>query len=903
MQNKRGVILLSLTLILLILPSIIAEEIILKIGDTKDLRIQENLLKKHTKNLNITARFSSFTGVAVEVNQTQKEELENTQEIKIIEIKNYTITLDSSTPVINASNTNILLQNNINLTGKHQTVCIIDTGVNYNHPNLGGCFGNNDPTSNCKVIGGYDFINNDSDPMDDHGHGTHVAGIVASNDTTYQGVAPDSKIIAIKMLDAGGSGDTLGLISALEWCTNNATTFNISVISMSLGDNTFHTTYCQEDGTFQAIQAAISKNISVIVSSGNSNPYSSGISSPACTPGVMPVGAVYDNDVIILQRWPLWQILAPGIGIISTSWTLGFESKSGTSMSAPHVAGAVAIINQLTFTQQNKILDNNSIITALNQTNVFINLTSESNGYKPRLNILQTIYSLDVIAPNITLYSPSNNTVSTKKTQTFQANITDINIQNVTFKLYNSTHLVNTSTVITTGQTYNFQTTISNLSEIETYTWLIESFDANQKGTSQNYTMYIGGITVQTTTPANNSYTNKNSTNFTCTASTESFLNLENTTFTLYKNNILLYQENKNISGVTNATNFTYSLNQTTSYQWNCQATNNESQYASTNNYTVSFENTAPNLTIVSPTPTSETSALSNKTFYYNLSDDLENATCSLVLDNISFETTTITNYTITQNITHTFTPGTYNWQISCTDIVGNTNKTTVQSFTIIAPAITTSSGGGGGGGGSSSTNIKDITIEPEELIIGLSNTVKTKQIINFKLQNKESHSLTVNSIQNNQVSITIQSDPITLTLQENTTTKFNLTNPQYYNLQVTIGEITSTTANITVQEINERNPNYDWESLNDNKFTITKNERINEPEEEVKDSPKFSTQNILISIIAILITLIIGFIIYHILVIRKQTNTIKNSQIEKMIQRKQLNTIKAKRKYAKRKK
>ena len=100
--------------------------------------------------------------------------------------------LDYTHTQINADDSWKLLENSVNLTGTGQTVCVIDSGVDYNHKNLGGCYGNNDPSSPCKILGGYDTINNDSDPMDDNSpdyHGTHVTGIIISNDSSDSSVA------------------------------------------------------------------------------------------------------------------------------------------------------------------------------------------------------------------------------------------------------------------------------------------------------------------------------------------------------------------------------------------------------------------------------------------------------------------------------------------------------------------------------------------------------------------------------------------------------------------------------------------------------------------------------------------------------------------------------------------
>src|SRR5581483_8165698 len=83
--------------------------------------------------------------------------------------------------------------------GAGYSVAVIDTGIDYTHPDLGGAWG-------ARVVAGWDFVNNDADPMDDNGHGTHVAGIIGSSNATYYGVASGVNLIALKVLDANGSG-------------------------------------------------------------------------------------------------------------------------------------------------------------------------------------------------------------------------------------------------------------------------------------------------------------------------------------------------------------------------------------------------------------------------------------------------------------------------------------------------------------------------------------------------------------------------------------------------------------------------------------------------------------------------------------------------------------------------
>jgi hypothetical protein len=116
-----------------------------------------------------------------------------------------------------------------------KTIAIIDTGVAYTHPDLGGCLG-----PNCKVIGGYDFVNNDADPMDDHGHGTHVAATAAGNGL-FKGIAPDAKILGYKVLSAGGSGSGTAIIAAQKlnrrWIGIDITHLAITVMRKRLEDS------------------------------------------------------------------------------------------------------------------------------------------------------------------------------------------------------------------------------------------------------------------------------------------------------------------------------------------------------------------------------------------------------------------------------------------------------------------------------------------------------------------------------------------------------------------------------------------------------------------------------------------------------------------------------------------
>src|SRR3989344_7137097 len=365
-------------------------------------------------DLEIKNTFRNFNMVAGIISKEGIEKLKENPDIESIEMDaEVKITLDVSAPLIGASKVNGLSLNGNLLRGNGVSVCVIDTGVDYLHPYLQN------------VIPGYDFINLDNDPMDDHGHGTMVAGIIASSNSRYRGVAPEANIVALKALDSSGSGSFSDVIASIDYCITNKDLFNISVISMSLGVDGFHTNNpadCDSLATAKAISAAVQKGISVVVSSGNGG-YSDGISYPACASDAISVGATNDNDDIasFSNSGSILDLLAPGVSIKSNYPGSNFASGSGTSFSAPHVSGSIAIIRQLDSLDQTIAITPSDIRNLLHSTGnpVF----DERNGLSfPRLDIEKAVLSLADISPppqnfskiDIEIVSPSSPAFSTR---------------------------------------------------------------------------------------------------------------------------------------------------------------------------------------------------------------------------------------------------------------------------------------------------------------------------------------------------------------------------------------------------------------------------------------------------------------------------------------------------------
>ena len=165
--------------------------------------------------------------------------------------------------------------------GEGRTVAVIDTGIDYSLADLGGGFG-----PGHRVVDGYDFVNDDADPMDDHMHGTHVAGIVGAGGDNLTGMAPDVTLTAWKAMDANGGGTTENLLLALDAATDPLGDAPADVVNMSLGT--------PGDGTDplgRASTAAVRQGVVVVAAAGNAGPYDQSVSSPAAAEGVIAVGA------------------------------------------------------------------------------------------------------------------------------------------------------------------------------------------------------------------------------------------------------------------------------------------------------------------------------------------------------------------------------------------------------------------------------------------------------------------------------------------------------------------------------------------------------------------------------------------------------------------------------------
>jgi subtilisin family serine protease len=218
--------------------------------------------------------------------------------------------------------------------GQGVKIAVLDTGIDYNHPDLNDNY----------VTGGYDYIDNDAIPIDENGHGTMVAGIIAAEDNGEGiiGVASKAKIYAVRISESGGIVSYQNhLIPGIQWAIDNEK----DIISMSLGSVDLGDDY---DDVKAICDEAYAAGIVLIVASGNyggTGPQDV-VKYPAAFGNVTAVGAIMENN----QWWPLShygqevELVAPGDNIYTTSLNNEYDYATGTSFAVPHVTGTVALM-------------------------------------------------------------------------------------------------------------------------------------------------------------------------------------------------------------------------------------------------------------------------------------------------------------------------------------------------------------------------------------------------------------------------------------------------------------------------------------------------------------------------------------------------------------------------------
>jgi hypothetical protein len=227
--------------------------------------------------------------------------------------------------------------------GTGVTVAVLDTGVDSNHQELSD-----------SIAGGKSFVSYTTSYYDDHGHGTHVSGIITANGvvTNAKGVAPGASVWMAKVCDASGSCYTSDIAAAIDYVVNgpdgtpNTGDEPAKIMSISLGGGGTTGANCDGDYLASKVNWAVSNGVTVVVAAGNTGGI---VSSPGCASGAISIGAVDKSDVR-----PSWsgsgsalKIVAPGVSIYSSLPGNSYASWSGTSMATPHVSATVALMRHV----------------------------------------------------------------------------------------------------------------------------------------------------------------------------------------------------------------------------------------------------------------------------------------------------------------------------------------------------------------------------------------------------------------------------------------------------------------------------------------------------------------------------------------------------------------------------
>lgn len=248
--------------------------------------------------------------------------------------------------------------------GRGTAVAVLDTGI-YPHPDF--------TRPENRLLAFHDVVDGRTEPFDPNGHGTHVAGIIAGNGRLsgggYVGCAPEAGLVVVRVLDAQGSGRLSQVLAGLDWVLAHRDTYGIRVLNLSLGALAVDPP--AEDPLAQAVEVAWASGLVVCVAAGNSGPEPGTIDTPGTAPSVITVGAaddrgtVHRGDDVIARfsgRGPAFgdgekpDLVAPGVHITAAAapgsrlareqgTTHGaYTTMSGTSMAAPLVAGAAALL-------------------------------------------------------------------------------------------------------------------------------------------------------------------------------------------------------------------------------------------------------------------------------------------------------------------------------------------------------------------------------------------------------------------------------------------------------------------------------------------------------------------------------------------------------------------------------
>jgi len=552
--------------------------------------------------------YQSLNGMSGLVSKEGLEKLESNPDVeKVYKTEVVSAFLDQSVSMINgtlvvAKQIDTLNEfADINITGLDQTICVIDTGLDYTREGLGGCFG-----SGCKVVDGYNWVDDEEDPMDDNGHGTHVGSTAAGNHSELRGVAPDARLVGLKVLGNNGTGSTADVIAALDWCVGNMTSYNITTVVMSLGTTALYASACDgadTSGMASASNDAVDAGLFVAVAAGN-NGNTTGISSPACASKVTSVSSVDDGspgttrdtvssfsntngitDIFAPGKWinaevPLEANCANSSASDEVCSDSGNNTLQGTSQAAPHVAGAAMLLLQYKKLENGTSLLPQQVENALKNSTIFLNDLTDTYTI-PRLDVIASLDYIDNGPPLLVIGEPQNTTYDASTTTVYlNLSTYDIFLDSTFYSLdgaTNTTFTGNTTVSVTQGS----------------HTLTVYANDTSNNINQTEITFFIDNTGVTLLHPTENQNISTSNITFLCHSSSD--VTIDN--ITVYHSLTGTFAANETVSTSNSSVSAEFNFNETLegNYTWNCLATlSNTTELFANQNFTFTLDATSP---------------------------------------------------------------------------------------------------------------------------------------------------------------------------------------------------------------------------------------------------------------------------------------------------------------------
>ena len=641
--------------------------------------------------------------ITTEIDASDLDSLASNPNVEAIFLdKILSVTLATSIVTVEANTVWGEKVNGTNLTGAGQNICVMDTGIDINHTTFAGKIV--DQKCYCSIatattVGCCQNATDSTNATDDHGHGTHVASIAASNGDGIIGVAKDSGIVALKVCNSSGACSLADLALAIDYCTNNSDVFNISGITGSIADGGAYATQGDCPTSLDSvIDTAVGAGILVTFATGNQG-NTTGVGHPACARNSTSVGGTTANGASIgtySNRGPLIDLVAPGSSILAANLGGGTILRTGTSMATPHVAGIGAILAQ-NARLRNKTFDPQLVEVILEQS------AGDTGGFR----LVNAIAALVKANTNLT-YNTSNNSLSNQNVGTvFFRDATNIsrlgdcfNITSGNITLHhesnsNCTQYNKTVRLRMEGLSFHEATPLINntpcnstICQNITYGGGILTFDV------LHFSSYTAGtavnLSIRDDTDNESRFVDEQVTFFANFTNSTGPVNTTDGACEIAINSTGTYSNFTNMTFNTSINQFTY--NQTFSDDlngtFNVTCTSFNETLVAIDNFEIKNDTIAPVVTLVAPANNSIQNVSVLAVFTYNVTDNTSISSCSLYLNGTLNSTDTTISKGVDQTFNVTMSIGTISWNVSCTDS-GNNNATS-NTFVFIMNATNT---------------------------------------------------------------------------------------------------------------------------------------------------------------------------------------------------------------------